>query len=185
MSGIKSAQPEMDVVKESNAASTSASEQEVAPSSSATRSSENKRKREVESKDDLHETTRPRSYHSLSVRCSALELTAPSITAYETAMIRSDSLRAANGIARPTGIPRSDSVRAANAVAWSDASAWCSAVEATKSISSMSIATMAVTQAVALRSTSPQTMAIRASSPSAFGMEDAEEWQIGKGVYFF
>ena len=158
---------------------------EAAPSSVTRSNDEKKRKRDVEGGDALEET-RSRG-HSHSVRHSILELTTPSLAALETAMIRSDSLRATNGIARPTGIARSDSIRANNAATWSDASTWACAVEATKSISSMSIATIAVTQAVALRTTSPQNisdMALRASSPSVLGMED-DEWMIGKGVYFF
>ena len=177
----------MDVVKKGGCSSIAKSSSEVAPSSGSHSNDEKKRKRGGESKDDLDETMRPRS-NSLSVRYSALELiNQPSFAALETAMIRSDSLRAANGIAKPAGIPRCDSIRAMNATTWSEVSTWACAVEATKSVSSMSIATIAVTQAVALRAASPQNisdMALRASSPSAFGKEE-DDWLIGKGVYFF
>lgn len=152
------------------------------PSSGSRSNDEKKRKRDGESKVVLDTTI----LHYSGPRSHALDLNQPSFAALETAMIKSDSLKAANGIAKPAGIPRCDSIRAINAATWSDVSTWACAVEATKSVSSMSMATMAVTQAVVLRATSPQNisdMALRASSPSSFGKEE-EDWLIGKGVYF-
>ena len=125
---------------------------------------EKKRKRDVEINDALDGTTSARGRDGPAV-------------ALEKTTARSDSLSAVNEMTRPAG----DSIHATKPATCT----WVCAVEATKSISSMSIATIAVTKAVVLRTTSPQNIAaLRAASPSVFGLED-DEWMIGNGVYFF